>query len=97
MTIFQEGSMSPELYSDSEEDGTESEELTDEYETYEDDDEYYDETEGSEIEEDYDDHGSNATLSDTGGSDEPHHKVSPLYMHLYLSLSFFLGFVYTSE
>uniref|UniRef100_A0A5B6YI02 Putative rho GTPase-activating protein REN1 n=1 Tax=Davidia involucrata TaxID=16924 RepID=A0A5B6YI02_DAVIN len=67
--IFGEGSMSPELYSDSEESGSESEELTDDDGTFEDDDA----TEGSDADVDEDfEHASNGTCSeasDAGDND----------------------------
>ncbi|KAA8538167.1 hypothetical protein F0562_027775 [Nyssa sinensis] len=69
--LFGEGSLSPELYSDSEESGSESEELTDDDDgTFEDDDA----TEGSDADVDEDfEHASNGTCSeasDAGDNDK---------------------------
>ncbi|THG10378.1 hypothetical protein TEA_015593 [Camellia sinensis var. sinensis] len=71
--IFGEGAMSTELYSDSEESGSESEELTDDDETIEDDEYDEDGTDASDVDIDEDfEHASNETHSETGdtGDDE---------------------------
>ncbi|KAJ7965799.1 Rho GTPase activating protein [Quillaja saponaria] len=66
-SIFGEGSVSPELYTDSEESGTESEEATDDDESY-DDDEHDSASQESDADAD-DDLASNETYSETGDSE----------------------------
>ncbi|XAR48508.1 hypothetical protein NMG60_11031356 [Bertholletia excelsa] len=69
--IFGETSISADLYSDTEESGSESEELTDDDYIEDDGDEY--ETEGSDVDGDEDfEHESNDTQSETGQSGDGH-------------------------
>lgn len=66
--LFGEGSVSPEPYTDSEDSGTETDELTDDDETYEDDDDYT--TEGSDADvDDVSDRASNATSTEIDGTE----------------------------
>ncbi|CDP11488.1 unnamed protein product [Coffea canephora] len=67
--LFGEGPVSPEPYTDSEESGTETDELTDDDETYEDEDDYT--TEGSDaVADDDSDHASDTTSTEIDGTEE---------------------------
>ncbi|XVF64876.1 hypothetical protein PTKIN_Ptkin09bG0202000 [Pterospermum kingtungense] len=72
--IFGEGSVSPDLYSDTDESGSESEEATDDDEYYEDDDDYDDDEydDGTQESDAYDDddYVSSGTGSESGHSDK---------------------------